>query len=227
MTAPRTQKPSVDSVSTFSRATTRALLAGVAIAPIFLVVAVVQMLARPGFDLTRHAVSSLENGEFGWVQSANFLVCGVLAVVFAVGVRRLLRGGPAGTWGPVLMTTFAAGMVIAGIFAPDPALGFPVGSPEGPPETMSVVGALHTLGFFLAFISLIAGAFVFARGFSRRGMRGWAMYSMVSGVIAVVLIVLGNTVLLSSAGIFYFTLGVVIFVWLSAVAAHLAQLTRS
>lgn len=31
------------------------------------------MFARPGFGIARHAVSSLQNGEFGWVQAANFL----------------------------------------------------------------------------------------------------------------------------------------------------------
>ncbi|WP_082599878.1 DUF998 domain-containing protein [Agromyces sp. Root81] len=66
---------------------TRILLAaGVAIAPIFLAIALAQMALRPGFDITRHAVSSLTNGDLGWVQTLNFVVTGALAILFAVGV---------------------------------------------------------------------------------------------------------------------------------------------
>jgi hypothetical membrane protein len=60
-----------------------ALLAGVVAGPLFVTTAVVQVLTRDGFDLVRHPISLLANGPFGWVQSANFVVAGLLSIVFA------------------------------------------------------------------------------------------------------------------------------------------------
>jgi hypothetical protein len=199
---------------------TRLLLAaGVAIAPVFLIVAVTQMVLRPGFDLTRHAVSSLTNGDLGWIQIANFAITGALAILFAIGASTVLRGGRAATWGPILITAFGIGMIVAGIFPPDPAFGFPIGAPEGAPTSMSTTAALHTLGFFGAFTALIAACFVFARRFAGNA-RGWAVYSIATGLLAPALIIAGTTVFAAATGIVYLAVGIVTFTWLSAVAAR-------
>ena len=200
---------------------TRLLLgAGVAIAPFFLIVAVTQMGVRPGFDITRHAVSSLTNGDLGWIQTANFVITGALAILFAIGARTVLRGGRAGTWGPILIAAFGIGMIVAGIFPPDAALGFPIGAPEGPPTSMSTTAVLHMLGFFGAFTALIAACFVFARRFAGHA-RGWAAYSIATGLLAPALIFAGTGVFAAATGIFYLAVGIVTFTWLSAVAARL------
>ena len=39
--------------------------------------------------------------------------------------------------GPILIGLYGAGMALAGLFRPDPGLGFPEGAPEGIPVTMS------------------------------------------------------------------------------------------
>jgi hypothetical protein len=49
--------------------TTRALLAlGSAAGPVYVIVGIVQILTREGFDWTRHALSLMSNGAWGWVQ---------------------------------------------------------------------------------------------------------------------------------------------------------------
>lgn len=56
-----------------------------------------QVLTRDGFDLSRHPLSELSLGDLGWVQIANFVPTGLLAISFALGARRVLypgRGGP-------------------------------------------------------------------------------------------------------------------------------------
>jgi hypothetical protein len=73
------------------------LLAGVAVAPFFYGVAIVQMFMRTGFDIWLHAISVLSVGDWGWIQVANFIIPGVLALMSAKGVRAALRGGTAGT----------------------------------------------------------------------------------------------------------------------------------
>ncbi|HKZ68736.1 MAG TPA: DUF998 domain-containing protein, partial [Anaerolineales bacterium] len=68
---------------------TRALLAcGVVAGPVYLSVGLVQAFTRPGFDITRHALSLLSNGDLGWIQITNFVITGLLVIAGAVGMRR-------------------------------------------------------------------------------------------------------------------------------------------
>src|SRR5437870_7146257 len=128
--------PSAPSATTTN--VTRALLACGAVAgPLYVMVAVFQLLIREGFDLRRHALSLLSNGDLGWIQIANFLVSGALTIAVAIGIRQTLRGRPAGTWGAWLVGVYGACLIAAGIFVADPAFGFPPGTPDGPPTAWS------------------------------------------------------------------------------------------
>src|SRR5579872_6157917 len=67
-------------------ATATRLLSCLALAgPVFVAVAMIQILTRPGFDLTRQALSLLTLGSWGWVQSANFIVSGSLILAGGAG----------------------------------------------------------------------------------------------------------------------------------------------
>ncbi len=195
------------------------LLAGVVSGPLFYVLAIVQMFIRPGFDIRRHAISVLSLGDLGWIQIANFIITGLLAILCAVGLRQVLRGGKGGTWGPLLIGAYGVGMVIGGIFHPDPGLGFPPGAPAGMPTTMSAGAAVHSIGFYLAFLSLVIACFVFARAFISVGQPEWAFYCAASGVLAPIFIVLGSTNL-SLVGVLFAIAGAIAFGWVSVVAAH-------
>ena len=88
--------PSVGATSS-----TRQLLgAGIIAGPVFAVTAAAQVLTRDGFDLRKHPLSLLSNGDYGWVQIANFIVSGAMLIAFAVGVHRVLLDGRGSTWGP-------------------------------------------------------------------------------------------------------------------------------
>ena len=166
---------------------TRTLLACGAVAgPLFVVVGFGQAFIRQGFDLRRHALSLLSNGDLGWIQIVNFLASGALVVALAIGMRRVLRGEAAGTWGPRLVGAYGASLIAAGIFVADPALGFPPGTPAGPPAVWSWHSTLHFLSAAVGFFSLIAACFVFARAFARRSERGWAACSALTGAIFLV-----------------------------------------
>src|SRR5260370_34336913 len=105
---------------------TRTLLAcGALVAPVFMGVGILQILTRPGFDIKHLAISSLSLGDLGWIQIANFEITGLLGIACAVGLRRALRGGRGGTWGPVLIGVLGAGTIVSGIFHPDPASALP------------------------------------------------------------------------------------------------------
>lgn len=140
--------------------TTAALLACGAVAgPLFLVVVFIQAITRRGFSMTIHPPSLLSLGDGGWIQVANFIVCGLLFVAAGAGLRRATRA----TWGPILIACVGAGMVIGGLFSADPGLGFPAGAPAGQPTTMTWHAMLHLTGFGIGYSALVAACFVYAR----------------------------------------------------------------
>ncbi len=156
---------------------------GVLAGPLYVVAGLAQALMRDGFDLRHHALSLLTNGSLGWIQVANFVLSGVMVIAAAVGMRRVLRAGPGGRWAPVLTGLYGMGLVAAGIFRPDPALGFPPGTPPGPPANISLHGTLHFVSGAVGFLALILACFVMARAFSRMGRSWWARYSVATGVL--------------------------------------------
>lgn len=190
----------------------RALLAcGMLVAPVFYGLAVLQLLLRPEFDLRALPISYLALGELGWIQVGSFILSGLFAILCAVGLKAWLKGQRGGTWGPILVGLFGVGTVMAGLFPPDP---FPK---AGETPTMSVPGALHMLAFFLAFLSLIAACFVFARRFFALKEGGWALYSMATGILVPVLIGLGMSNP-ASASVIVAGAGLVLFGWLGVLS---------
>ncbi len=198
------------------------LVCGVLAGPLYVVVGATQALTREGFDIRRHALSLLSNGELGWIQIANFIASGLLVIAAAVGMRRVLDPGRGGTWGPVLIGTYGASLIAAAIFVADPSFGFPPGTPDGPPTTISTSGVLHFAAGGVGFFALIAGCFVLARRFSAVDERGWAMFSIATGVVffaAFAGIASGG-----GAPVFNIAFGlaiVLVWTWLSAVSARL------
>jgi hypothetical protein len=200
---------------------TKTLLAcGIASGPLFYIVAVAQMFTRPGFDIRHHAISLLCLGDLGWIQITNFILTGLLAAMCAVGMRRMLHPGRGGTWGPLLIGIYGVGMIVGGIFHPDPGLGFPPGAPAGMPATMSWHAVLHSIAFYTAFLSLIVACFVFVRQFISQGRRGWGIYCAATGVVSPLIIALGTNIT-SLAGVLFAIAGVVAFGWVSVIAARL------
>jgi hypothetical protein len=216
----RTSRP-MDAVRTL-------LTCGVAAGPLYIAVVGVQALTREGFDIRRHAASLLSNGDLGWIQIANFVVTGLLTIAGAAGIRRALRSQRGGTWGPRLIGIYGAGLVAAGIFVADPAFGFPVGTPEGPPTAMSWHSAAHFASAGVAFLALIAACFVFARRFAALGQRWWTVYSVMTGVVFFATFA-GIASGQQNSGLnVAFAVAVVLgWAWLSAVAALLKRDTRA
>ena len=109
---------------------TKALLTcGISAGPLYIIAGLIQMAIRPGFDITRHSLSLLANGDLGWIQILNFLLTGLLLIAGAVGVKRALQSGPGSKWAPLMLGLYGLGLMGAGIFSADPALGFSPGTP--------------------------------------------------------------------------------------------------
>lgn len=203
------------------------LLAGAAAGPLYVAVGLIQTLTRPGFDLTRHEVSLLSNGALGWIQITNFVLSGVLVIAGAAGMRNALRSSLGGTWGPLLVGVYGLGLIGAGVFVADPMNGFPPGTAAGMPKMLSAHAVGHLVSGSVGFIGLIAACFVFARRFASGGRRGWAAYSLVTGVLflaAFLGIASGSQQRAINVA---FGIAVVLgWTWITAVAAWLARQLR-
>lgn len=104
-------------------------------------------------------------------------------IAFCVGLKRFLSSGPGRTWGPLLLGVYGVGLIGAAFFSADPALGFPPGTPPGPPRTITTHGLLHFVCGGIGFLGLIASCMVFARRFASFKEASWACYSALTGII--------------------------------------------
>ena len=162
---------------------TRILLSGGVIAgPLYVVVGAIEMLTRSGYDPLRNDLSLMSNGSLGWIHISLLILTGLLTIAGACGLRQVLRGSRGGTWGPILLGIYGLGLIGAGFFLADPAHGFPPGTPADA-NAVSWHGLLHFVSGAFGFIGLIAACFVFARRFATQKHTGWALYSVITGVL--------------------------------------------
>jgi hypothetical membrane protein len=173
------------------------------------------MAIRPGFDIRRHPLSLLSNGDLGWIQIANFLITGALIIAGAVGVKQAIRSGRGQTWAPLMLGLYGVGLIGAGVFSADPGLGFPPGAPLQN-NAISTSGLMHFVCGAVGFTGFIAACFIFARRFKDGGQAGWSAASLATGVFFLVsFLAIASG---SPSATPYFGVAVVCgFLWLSAV----------
>lgn len=202
-------------------ATRRLVSCGLLAGPLFVVAFLIQgWMKGSGYDPMRHPVSSLALGDHGWVQTANFLVCGLLTIACAVGLwRSCLRAGA------VLIGIWGLGLVGAGVFVTDPVSGFPVGTPHALEYT--TIGALHD-GFSLpAFLALAAAQVVLSGGHGWK----WRVYSLLSAIAFAVTFLLAGTgfdqnqSLVDTAGFFQRVAVTIGWAWLFALSLRVLRRT--
>ena len=167
------------------------LLCGAIAGPLFIFTLLLQDYTRPGFDPRLDLLSLLSLGDWGWVQIANFILAGLLNLLYAVGLWRRLHPGRGGTWGPILIGAYGLGLILVGIFRTDPANGFPPGVPAATQPSWH--GAIHALGALFVFIMLSAALMVFVRLFLAWKERWWAFYCLASAVLFLLIFFTGFT----------------------------------
>ncbi|HEV8191233.1 MAG TPA: DUF998 domain-containing protein [Ktedonobacterales bacterium] len=157
------------------------LLCGALAGPLFIVTVLFQDYTRAGFNPRLQLLSLLSLGDAGWIQILNFVLAGVLNLLYAVGLWRRLHPGPGGTWGPILIGAYGLGLIAVGVFRTDPANGFPPGVAAVSHPTWH--GVIHALGGLFIFLILSAALAVFARFFQLQKERGWAFYCLASALL--------------------------------------------
>ena len=206
---------------------TRALLACGVTGPIlFILVFLVEEATRPGYNLSQTFVSLLALGPNGWVQTANFLVCGVLVLAFVVGLRRVIAGSPASVAGVIFLGLYALALIIAGIFTTDPGQGYPPGAHALSNPTAH--GAVHALAGLFVFVTLTIAAISFTTRFARlEGWRGWTIYSGLTAIIVFGFFFVSVAPTGGPAGLFQRVAITVGWVWVAALAGRMLRDTQA
>jgi hypothetical membrane protein len=204
------------------------LYAGVVGPLLFIVVFIIEGLTRPGYSAWRLYVSQLATGPGGWVQVVNFLVCGTLVLVYAIGLRMATRSIAA----PILLGLFGVALLVAGTFSTDPALGYPVGAAV----VHTSHGMIHGFAGLAAFSTLPATAFVMAAWFARHEpRRRWFWYSLAVGIVMIITFIVSTIVSsMDGAGTlpnaptgFFQRIAIITgWTWMSMVALHLIRAPR-
>ena len=197
---------------------------GVVAGPFYVAVGLAQAFVRDGFAFGRHPLSVLANGPGGWIQTANFVLTGLMVITAAVGFGRALPSTMHATkratsW---FLAAFGASMLVASVFRADPMDGFPPGTPLGPPTTLSAAGTVHFIAGALGFVSLAISCLLAARVTSRSGARGLARLSFISGVIILIGFFGGAAVPGGSPVLGIWIAVVVGWVWLAIMSKALA-----
>jgi hypothetical protein len=159
---------------------------------------------RPLGDPAGAWPSGLALGPYGQVQVGSFVVSGFLLMVFAVGLHFGVSGGRGSRIGPALL--FVAGTAMALMaFETDPIR-------RTGPRTLH--GWIHDAAFVLFVIAVLA-AFIFLWRRLRKdpSWGGHARYTLVTGVLAALLLLL--------PGIAYYLFLLVVLAWFEVTALRL------
>lgn len=168
-----------------------AALAGTVGPVLFFAVLIVEGATRPGYQPLRDTISQLSLSPRGWIQSANFVVFGILFLMFARGVRVSLAGSRAARVGVTLLSLIGIGVLGCGLFPAEP----------WPPSSMSLTGLLHLVcAMLLVFALLPVATGVMMRAFAADTR--WRSLGPISGVTSFVTLglLVGGLSLMSPPG---------------------------
>jgi hypothetical protein len=164
---------------------------------------------RPLGDPAGAWPSGLALGPYGWAQVANFVLSGILLMIFAAGLHPGATDGRGSRVGPALLFVAGAAMALMG-FETDPPL-----QSTGPRTLHNLI---HDLAFALFVLALLPAFFFLWQRFREDTLwRGQARYTLITGVLA--------TLLLFLPGVAYYLFIAVMLVWLEVTAVHLWRIS--
>ncbi|MCC6843301.1 MAG: DUF998 domain-containing protein [Saprospiraceae bacterium] len=156
------------------------LLCGAIAGPLFLIVVLMEGMLRPNYSSLSYPLSSLSIGDTGWTQILNFIITGILLIIFSHDLKQVCNSDKAKFRGPLLIRLAGIGLIGAGIFVTDPILGYPADKPLVLRQ-FTFSGHLHDGFSMFVFIFLPCACFVFRTYFISNNRRGLANYSAFSG----------------------------------------------
>jgi hypothetical protein len=157
--------------------------AGIIGPALFVAVFTIEGWLRPGYNPLSTYVSALSLGSRGWIQIANFVILGLLLLMFTLGVASEFPAGKASRGGPILLAIISILFIVSGPLVMDPT-----GTPL---DQITVHGTLHGLAGGIVFTLMPITCFVFLRRFREdpnwRSLQWW---TLVLGIIIAAAVVL-------------------------------------
>jgi hypothetical membrane protein len=165
---------------------------------------------RPLADPAGAWPSGLALGPYGWVQTSNLVVSGLLLVIFAAGLHLGITSGRGSRVGPGLL--FVAGLAMAFMgFETDPIR-------RTTPRTLH--GWIHDLAFVLFAVALLCALFFLWRRSRKDPLwHNHARYTLATGTLAALLLAL--------PGVAYYLFLAVVLLWIGTTGAKLWKATVS
>ena len=158
--------------------------AGMIGSALFVTVFTLEGWLRPGYDPRSTFISELSIGPRGWVQILNFIILGMLFLVFTWGVVDEFREGKASKAGPILLAIIGFSFLVSGPLVTDVA--------ATPRDQMSLHGILHGIFGALVFSLSPISCFVFWRRFRQdpnwQILKGWTLAAGIITTAAVILL---------------------------------------
>jgi hypothetical protein len=146
-------------------------------------VGTLEAVLRQGFDIRIHSLSLLANGTGGWIHSTMMVVSGLLTVIGALGVSSVQQRSGRRSYAMITgLVIYGLGIATAGLLRADPADGFPIGTPPGPPVVITASGIGHLVAGGIGFLGPIVACLACARRSAQAGDRAWAASSAAVGV---------------------------------------------
>ena len=158
--------------------------AGMIGSALFVTVFTLEGWLRPGYNARSTFISELSIGPRGWIQILNFIILGLLFLVFAWGVAAEFPEGKASKAGPILLAIIGFSFLVSGPLVTDVA--------ATPRDQMSLHGILHGIFGALVFSLSPISCFVFWRRFRQdpnwEQLKGWTLAAGIITTAAVILL---------------------------------------
>jgi hypothetical protein len=150
--------------------------AGIIGPALFVLVFTIEGFLRPGYSTLKDFISALSLGSRGWIQIANFIIFGILLLLFTLGVATEFKSGKASRWGVILLFVLGICFLLSGPFIED-VTGTPFSG-------SSVHGIIHGIFGGIVFVVMPITCFVFLRRFREDpNWRWFKVWTLVLGII--------------------------------------------
>ena len=151
---------------------------------LFVLVFTIDGFLRPGYSPIHQVVSDLGIGRNAWILNTDLVVFGLLFMLFAIGFSQAMRKSIGGR----RLRASSSLLMLTGGGAVNECL-FTEYNPTDP--TAVLHDKLHSLGFLVAFGSLIIALFMIGLHLRKdRAWRGYGWYSILTSLVTLLLIIL-------------------------------------
>lgn len=150
---------------------------------LFVLVFTLEGWSVTGYNSLSTFVSDLSIGKYGWIQIINFIVLGILFLIFARGILKEFKSEKKSLVGPILLLILGISFLLSGPFVTD-AINTPI-------SQTTTHGLIHGIFGGIVFLLMPISCFVFWN--SLRKDQNWKVFlpwTLMVGIVVTLAIIL-------------------------------------